>query len=461
MNYYLLIDIGSTYTKLTVVDVDKKMLVGTSKSFTTIEEDINVGINKALLRLNEEFGPMTFTKTLVCSSAAGGLKMAAIGLVTELTVEAAKRACYGAGGKVDIVLSHYINSSDVSLINQKKIDIVLLAGGTDGGNSEVVLHNARMLGLGGVKCPIIYAGNKSCQDEIRAIFEEYNLNGTICSNIMPRLNELHIDPARDVIRRIFMENIIVAKGIKNIQMKLEDTIIPTPQAVLYAAELLSKGYMHEEGLGELVLLDIGGATTDVYSIGEGTPKRADVVLKGLEEPFAKRTVEGDLGMRYSALGIRDALTTEQKKLYLEQDVDVDQETMHRHHHVEMVPSTSKDQMVDSILGGICADVAFSRHVGRMESIYTPLGMMYYQFGKDLTQTDCVIGTGGVIIHDEKPTHILKRICTDPKKPLELRPKNPRFMLDAEYILSAMGLLSMIDPQLALKIMKEKMKVIEE
>ncbi len=461
MNYYLLIDFGSTNTKLTVVDIENKTLIGTAKATTTIEEDINIGYNKALNQLFQKHGEMTFTKTIACSSAAGGLKMAAIGLVEELTVEAAKRVCFGAGGKVDIVLSHFITHADVQEIIDKKIDIVLLAGGTDGGNSQVVLYNAKMLGEGKVTCPIIYAGNKSCQDEIREIFDKYQLNGYICSNVMPRLNVLNIDPARDIIRKIFMENIIYAKGIKKIQAQIENIILPTPHAVLMGAEILSKGYMHEEGYGDIIILDIGGATTDVYSISDGSPKRADVVLKGLEEPFAKRTVEGDLGMRYSAQGIANSLTEEQKKLYLELNIDISKEAHLRTTNIEMIPATSFEEEVDAVFGRICGDVAFSRHVGKMESVYTPLGMMYYQFGKDLTQVSKVIGTGGVIIYDKHSQDILKSVCTNPKKPLELRPKSPDFMIDSEYILSAMGLLSMYEPIVALKIMKEKIKKIEE
>ena len=126
------------------------------------------------------------------SSAAGGLKMAAIGLVEELTVEAAKRVCLNAGGKVDLIFSNKLTKSEVEKIKSSGIDIVLLAGGTDGGNSECVLYNAKMLGEAKVEVPIIYAGNKSVQDEIKEIFTEYDLDGHICENVMPRLNELKL-----------------------------------------------------------------------------------------------------------------------------------------------------------------------------------------------------------------------------------------------------------------------------
>ena len=460
MKNYLLIDFGSTNTKLTAVDVENATILGTAKHFTTVEEDIRIGYNNALEELYSKCGKIEFEKTIACSSAAGGLKMAAIGLVEELTVEAAKRACYGAGGKVDLVFSHYITTSEVEQIIEKKIDIVLLAGGTNGGNSDCVLFNAEMLGKGGVKVPVVYAGNKSCQDQIKAIFDKYQLDGYICDNIMPTLNVLNIDAARDVIRKIFLNNIIAAKGIKKIEENIEGgVVLPTPFAVLKAAELLSKGYLHDEGLGDIVLIDIGGATTDVYSMGSGTPKRADVILKGLEEPYAKRTVEGDLGMRYSAEGIVKALNEQEIKLYKEKGIDLVSEAKYRNEHVDMLPTNDHEREVDTELGAICTDIAIGRHAGKMESVYSPMGMLYYQIGKDLTTAKYVIGTGGVIINNPNPKKILERICLDSKKPLELRPKNPTLMLDKEYILSAMGLLSLHEPEAALKIMKKNISEI--
>ena len=317
MSKYLMIDFGSTFTKLVAVDTEKEDIIATASHFTTVAEDITIGYTNALQKLYEKLGEeIKFDKIISCSSAAGGLKMAAIGLVEELTVEAAKRVCLGAGARVDLVLSHHINKKEVQSIIDKKIDIILLAGGTDGGNSECVLYNAKMLGEANIKIPIIYAGNKSCIDEIEEIFNEYNLNGYFCENVMPQINVLNIPSARDKIREIFLKNIIVAKGIKKIENVIDKVILPTPEAVLKACDLLSKGYLREPGFGELVTVDIGGATTDMYSMSTASAKRSDVVIKGLEEPYAKRTVEGDLGMRYSALGVLKSLTREELEALL-------------------------------------------------------------------------------------------------------------------------------------------------
>ena len=133
MSKYLMIDFGSTFTKLVAVDTEKEDIIATASHFTTVSDDITIGYQNALKALYEKIGyEVKFDKIISCSSAAGGLKMAAIGLVEELTVEAAKRVCLGAGAKVDLVFSHHINKREVQSIIDNKIDIILLAGGTNG-----------------------------------------------------------------------------------------------------------------------------------------------------------------------------------------------------------------------------------------------------------------------------------------------------------------------------------------
>lgn len=464
MSRYLMIDFGSTFTKLTAIDTEKQDIIATANSFTTVESDITIGYEKALGELYSKIGTegIKFDKILGCSSAAGGLKMAAIGLVEELTLEAAKRVCLGAGAKVELAFSHHLTSDDVRQIIDKKIDIILLAGGTDGGNSECVLFNQRMLAQSGIKIPIIYAGNKNCVDEVRSVAEEYGMDEYFCGNVMPKLNELKVDEARNKIREIFLKNIIEAKGVKKIEKEIDKVILPTPEAVLRAAELLSKGYMHESGLGEIALVDIGGATTDFYSMCSASAKRSDVVLKGLEEPYAKRTVEGDLGMRYSALGVLGSLTEEEiRTLNEDEGVDLKSELLYRHEHVDSVPENEHEAQIDRIMGQICVDKSIERHAGKMEEMYTPMGLVYYQYGKDLSQIRYIIGTGGVLVKSKCPREILKKVEYSIGKPLELRPRRPQYMLDADYILAAMGLLSEIDPLLALKIMKKRVVPINQ
>ena len=122
-------------------------------------------------------------------------------------LEAAKRVCLGAGAKVDLAFSHHLTNEDIQRIKDDNIDIILLSGGTDGGNSECVLYNERKLAESGIKIPIIYAGNKNCHDDISAIAKKYNLDEYMCANVMPRLNVLNIPDAREKIREIFLKKI--------------------------------------------------------------------------------------------------------------------------------------------------------------------------------------------------------------------------------------------------------------
>ena len=113
MRPVLLIDFGSTYTKVTAVDTDSECLLGTAASFTTVQTDINDGLNNALALLEEKTGKLDFAARYACSSAAGGLKMIASGLVPELTAEAAKQAALGAGAKIAKIYSYDLTEDDV------------------------------------------------------------------------------------------------------------------------------------------------------------------------------------------------------------------------------------------------------------------------------------------------------------------------------------------------------------
>lgn len=457
MKTYLLVDFGSTFTKLTAVDLDKEEIIATAKAITTVEKDIIIGYQKALERLHAKIGyEIKFDKITACSSAAGGLKMVAIGLVEELTTEAARRVCLGAGAKVELVLSHNINLHEVEEIKNKNIDIILLAGGANGGNKECVIHNAKQLAKSNIKAPIVFAGNKDATDEIEEILTKENKEFYICENVMPRLNVLNINSAKDTIKDIFVKNIIEAKGIKKVEKLVGEVVLPTPNAVLMAAELLSTGFGDEPGLGDLMLADVGGATTDIYSMSSGLPTQMNAILSGLEEPYAKRTVEGDLGMRYSSLGILQSFTASEISHWKSRHVDIEAEAHKRHDDIEFISSTDEDYIADDIFAGKCIDVATSRHVGTLKGVYTPMGVMYYQVGKDLTQTNYFIGTGGVVISSKDPVAILKNGVKMASKPMELRPQNPEYLLDKTYILSAMGLLSMDHPEIALRIMKKYM-----
>ncbi|WP_027633231.1 methylaspartate mutase accessory protein GlmL [Clostridium hydrogeniformans] len=456
-NAYLLIDFGSTYTKLTAVDIDNEEILAVAKDITTIEEDIMIGFNKAYEKLVSRLQGMevNFIKKLACSSAAGGLKMVAIGLVPDLTAEAAKRAALGAGARVIKTYSYELTSFEMNEIRGSKVDMILLAGGTDGGNKDCIIHNAKLIAESNLNIPIVVAGNKVVNDKINEIFNENNVKFTITENVMPKLNVLNVEPAREEIRKIFMNNIIEAKGLKNAESYVNDILMPTPAAVLKAAKVLSQGSDKEEGIGEIVVVDIGGATTDIHSMADGEPTKPGVTFRGLEEPFAKRTVEGDLGMRYSALSLWEAAGTRKIRKHLkDKSINIEETCRSRSQNIMMVPSTEEEIEFDEAMAKVATDIAMERHAGVVEPVYSPLGVIYSQHGKDLLEVNWVIGTGGVLVHSEDPKSILESGCFDNENLNSLKPKNPGFMLDKTYILSAMGLLSEELPDEAVRIMKK-------
>lgn len=461
MNCYLFIDFGSTFTKLTLVDIEKEEIVGTDKSYTTVETDVMIGYENALNNLKSKinFDEINIEKITACSSAAGGLKVVAIGLVPELTAEAAKRTALGAGARIINTYSFNLNDDEMQQIKNSKLDMILLAGGTDGGNSECIIHNANMIAKHELKVPIVVAGNKSANDEIKRIFGD-KITYHITENVMPTLNKINVEPARETIRNIFMKNIVKAKGMENVHNFLDGIAMPTPAAVLGAARVFSEGTELEDGIGELIVVDIGGATTDVHSICDGMPTKPGVMFRGLEEPFAKRTVEGDLGMRYSALAIYEAAGLRMVKKFIDaENYDVEAEFRRRYEHTSFVATEEKDKAFDLGMAKICTSLSMGRHAGTIEMMYSPLGVAYNQEGKDLSKVKYLLGTGGVIINNENPSEILKAGLFTEEVPNSLRPMEPKFMVDKEYILSSMGLLATINKDMAVRMLKKYIQII--
>lgn len=463
MKAYLAIDFGSTYTKLTAIDLDNEVILATAKDITTVEDDIMIGFNKAFNKLKIEinkkinFDEISFVNKTACSSAAGGLKMVAIGLVPELTAEAAKKAALGAGARVIKTYAYELNSRELEEIKNTALDIILLAGGTDGGNKECIIHNAKMLAEFKVKIPVVVAGNKAATDEIENILKEAEIDCYITGNVMPFINKLNVEPSREEIRKVFMNKIVEAKGMKKAEEFIKGILMPTPAAVLKASEILATGTDEEEGLGDLIVVDIGGATTDIHSIAKGEPTKPSIMIKGLEEPYTKRTVEGDLGMRYSAIALLEASGTRKIRNYLHdslKQIDVKAQCQFRHDNIKMVPQSEEEIRFDEAMAKAATELAMTRHCGVLECVYTPMGTMFNQSGKDLTETPYVIGTGGVIIHSLNPKDILKAGNFNEEDPIHLKPIAPKFLVDKTYILSSMGLLAQEYPNTAIRIMKK-------
>lgn len=449
MNTCLLIDFGSTYTKLTAVDVEARKILGTSQSWTTVETDIINGYEKALAILKEKTGVDSFDKTLACSSAAGGLRMVAIGLVPELTAKAARQASLGAGAKVIKTYSYELTQSDLREIDEINPDICLLSGGTDGGNKENIIHNAGVLAKSTRSFPIIIAGNRSAADECALILKDKDIR--VCENVMPRLDIPNAAPVQNAIREIFLKQIVKAKGLSKAENLIDGILMPTPSAMLTAMELLSKD------VGDLLAVDLGGATTDVYSMAMGLPTRGMTSLRGLREEYSKRTVEGDIGMRYSIHGIVEAAgldrVSELSGINAErcaQLIDMLSKD------TEKVPDTQELENLDFALASLAIETAVTRHAGRLEEYYSPMGVSFLQTGKDLTEVKKIVFTGGALIHAKRAEEIAHSAFYSQRDPMSLKPKEAQVLVDKNYILSAMGLLSTVNADAALEIMKKEL-----
>jgi len=458
MSIALLIDFGSTFTKLLAVDLAAEEILAYAQSCTTVETDIMVGLRRARDLLPPYLKQASYECRLACSSAAGGLGMITIGLIPELSAEAARRAALGAGAKVVKVYSFRLSTRELEELVGLKPDILLLAGGTDGGNQEVILDNARLLAASGIQCPVLIAGNKAAADEVQSILSAAGKITLLTDNVMPEVNVLKVEPAREMIRKVFIERIIAAKGLKKAEEFVEGILMPTPTAVLRAAQLLSQGTDSEKGLGDLVIVDIGGATTDVHSIGAGNPVQPGVVRKGLPEPLIKRTVEGDLGLRYNA-GTILKLCGEGRILQhaslCQQDLVPRLEKLSQ--CVEVLPQTAEDQDLDFALASCAARAAMERHAGSIEALWGPQGQYYIQYGKDLTGVEHLIGTGGVFIHHCQADEILRGTLFSPEEPFSLRPKSPNLYTDGRYCLFAVGLLADRYPEAAFRIARKYLK----
>ncbi len=450
MSTALLIDFGSTWTKLRVLDLERHAIIGSGQGPSTVTTDVTIGMNAALADLEHRVGRLPrFRYRLASSSAAGGLRMVTVGLVRELTAEAARRAALGAGAKLVGTFAYRLTAADVARIAELTPDILLLAGGTDGGNRDIILHNAEALGKSSLGCPIVVAGNRDAADDAYALLN--NRNVIITDNVMPEFNRLEIEPARAAIRKIFIERIVHAKGIDRAREAFDAVLMPTPAAVLEGARLLADGHGSTPGIGPLMVVDPGGATTDVHSVADGTPA-ADVVRHGLPEPHDKRTVEGDLGMRHNAANIADAAGLET----IARDAGLDPSAAcamldNLLSDVERLPQNTQEAALDRALGQAAIRIAVQRHCGRVETVYTPTGPVTLQHGKDLTAVRAVIGTGGVLAHATEPQALLAAALASADQPDSLRPRRPQLMLDRDYLLYACGLLGAVAPDAAIEI----------
>lgn len=455
----LLVDFGSTYTKGVVINLESESIIAQSCSLSTVTTDIREGLDILITELRGQASAKTINKSLKLSSssAAGGLRMVIVGLVPELTLEAGRRAAFNAGAKVVGSFCGVLNSLDIEQLLSLCPDIILLTGGTDGGNKDVIVENADILSGLPFMAPVIIAGNKNVSDLCRNALLAGGHEAVITSNVMPRINTLNIDPAREAIRQVFIDRIAFAKGIGQVK-EMIPLMMPTPNAVLQGVSIAALGTQDEIGYGELLAVDVGGATTDIYSVASGAPTMANVILhNSLPEPYVKRSVEGDLGIRHNAESILSLVG--ESRLTYDADLEPQQSPQVAQYCQTLAPSyLAKDgfeMAVDRAMAMNAVRLAVNRHAGRLETSFVPgVGEVYIQHGKDLRSTRLVIGTGGPIINSDNPKKVLSAAIFDPAEPFCLKPTETKYIIDKNYILYAIGLLANQYPVHALHLAKK-------
>ncbi len=468
----LVYDVGSTFTKLSAFSFSRGSLhfMGRSQSPTTVY-DIEAGLIKAkeaLMKKDIKISP--HPTILSTSSAAGGLRMVALGYMPRVTAKAAKEVAMSAGARVLEIIS-YEDPPEyrVQVLKEIKPDIILLAGGTDGGDQESLLENASLIVKSGVKAVVILAGNKDAQGKAAEILEKGGIISIRVPNVMPTIHELKVKPAREAIHEQFIKQITRAKGLnKLLDIVSNSKVTPTPGAVLLGAELLAKGTYQEEGAGDILVIDIGGATTDIHSV---LPELENLSIeeKGLvvnnEKQPSYRTVEGNLGLRVSATGIVETVgplgvlaKVGRKGEELEEALI--KYTQFLEKNPEHISNSPLEKDFDIALAIAAIEVALKRHAGYISQESNPvMGIVPgTPIGRDLRRVKYVIAVGGIFTHS--PTEVQKYILEQAfKNPgISLLPTNPHFIIDEQYLLYAIGVLSQDYGDAALRFAKEYYKL---
>ncbi len=448
----LVAEIGSTTTLVNAfagINTDEPRFIGQGQAPTSVlEGDVRIGLEGAVEDLKNRLGldKIEYGEMLATSSAAGGLRMCVHGLVYDMTVKAAQAAALGAGAIVTMATAGKMSEYDIEDLAASRPNLILLAGGTDYGERETALYNAARIAETGLKAPVIYAGNVQNQRAVMDIFKKAGVSCTVTENVYPKLDKLNIEPARKIIHKVFEEHIIKAPGMEHIRDMVTGSIMPTPGAVMEAVQLI-----YNE-IGDVVAVDIGGATTDVHSVTGGSEEIG--ILMTSPEPFAKRTVEGDLGLYVNAKNLIERIG----ESALQNELGIDMEAVMANYLP--IPKTEGQFKLTERLCREAGLVALERHAGALRYIYTPSGRKTVAEGKDLTAVKTIIGTGGALTRLPHREQLLRALadCNATGMMLYPKPSKIRLLFDDDYIMASLGVMSKHYPEAALKLMKRSLNI---
>lgn len=443
----LVAEIGSTTTVVNAfhnIHTDTPEFVGQGQAATTVEEgDVRIGLENSIqdLQRNLKADTLTYDELFATSSAAGGLKMTVHGLVFDMTARAAKEAALGAGAIVKMVTAGNMRRTDIKKIQEENPNIILIAGGVDYGERETALNNAEKLAELNLPIPVIYAGNIENDEEVKLIFENYDNDLYVVENVFPKIDELNVEPTRKVIQDTFEKHIVHAPGMEHVYDIVNGTITPTPAAVMNLSKLI------HDRIGDVLVIDVGGATTDVHSVTEGTEAIAKIQVA--PEPIAKRTVEGDLGLYVNKENVIDLIGEEELE---KQGFDL--ETFRNEYH--SIPKNDEERRLVELLSEAATLTAVERHAGQIRYVYGPTGRSTLAQGKDLSNVRFVIGTGGALTRLPNGPDILKKIPKDKKSksPILLPTGSVKVLIDHDYIMASLGVLAFKYEDAALKLLEQ-------
>lgn len=447
----LVAEIGSTTTVVNAFDKlgTCPIFIGQGQAATSVlEGDVNIGLEKAIddLRQNLSEDTIDYIELIATSSAAGGLKMTVHGLVYEMTVRAAKEAALGAGANIKQITSGKLRKSDLKKIKEVKPNIILIAGGVDYGERDTALYNSELIAEMDLNIPIIYAGNIQNHEEVKEIFQEKNTELYLVDNVYPRIDELNVEPTRKVIQDVFEKHIIHASGMENVRKMVTGNIMPTPGAVMQASKLL------HDNIGNLITIDVGGATTDVHSVTGDSDEISRILLN--PEPKAKRTVEGDLGVYINMKNIVKSLGLDGLSQNLNIDLDALNELIENH---KAIPVNDLEKKFVEELTTYAIITAVRRHAGRLKDLYGPSGKKTIAEGKDLTEVKYIIGTGGALTRLPNRNNILKRIPLSNKGNYLLPGTQVKILIDNHYIMASLGVMCKKYPEVALQLLNKSLE----
>jgi uncharacterized protein (TIGR01319 family) len=448
------VDFGSTFTKAGLVDAATGELVATASHRTTIDTDVLDGWEACLEELAAVDPAARDAEVLACSSAGGGLRIGVVGNEELVTAEAGRRVALSSGGRVVHVASGGLDDDSIAALRESRPDVVLLVGGTDGGNAEVLVQCAHALSTSGWPGPVVVAGNVAAQHEVGALLEGAGTPYVLADNVVPRIGVLAPDSARAAIREMFLRHVIGGKHLSDRADFTEMVQGATPDVVLTAVELLAHGLDEERpGAGEVVVVDVGGATTDVYSVVDVDPEDSGLSREVVATVAASRTVEGDLGMRWSALSTVEAgvvlgLLEDEAERALAWEV-----AEHRQADPAFVPRSEDELARDQELASVAIGVALRRHAGRAQVVFGPDGRVVERSGKDLREADLLVGSGGVLRHSgDAGQTVMMRLLGDDGQGWQV-PQRPRTLVDTDYVLAPAGLLAARHPEAAYRLLE--------